>query len=149
MEFVVLRHLFECFGNAQAVQNAIEAAQPNRERTEEIRQRLNKLDTERDKNKVGRAKLLTALERELAPEDEVMAKLEQLKQKDDRERDEIAASATASNMHRRQRQLSRRPNRSRPSSKRQTTRRRRSQRSVSGTLSRPGCEPRQPTPTAT
>jgi hypothetical protein len=85
----VIRHLFQCFGNPQAVERAIEEATPNLEKIKEFVQRRNRIETELEKNKEARTKILRLLKRELIPEDEAERELEDLKDREARQRIEL------------------------------------------------------------
>lgn len=79
LEGVVTAELFVMLGNPALVEEAIKAAQPDTLRAQELEASRREIDDELDRIKRGRAKLLRALEDDLAPEDEVRAKLMKLR----------------------------------------------------------------------
>jgi len=58
LEDVVIRHLFECFGNPKAVEKAIEEATPNRDTIKEYQQRQERIADGLAKLKEGRDRLI-------------------------------------------------------------------------------------------
>jgi DNA invertase Pin-like site-specific DNA recombinase len=58
LEEAVIRQLFECFGNPQAVQRAVDAATPDLDRVRDAQDRRTRIGTELDKLRAGRDRLL-------------------------------------------------------------------------------------------
>ena len=79
LEAVVIRQLFETLSNPKAVEAAIAAARPDREKAEKQRKRQEDMDAKLATIKRGRAKLMKALTDDLLPEDEVRTKLAELR----------------------------------------------------------------------
>lgn len=58
IEDLVMRHLFECFGNPSAVQKAIEEATPNLEKIREYQNRISAIDSTLNKIQAARDRIL-------------------------------------------------------------------------------------------
>ncbi len=82
LEAVVMRHLFDCFGNAKAVQRAIEEATPNKAKVNtllEIRQRL---EGTLAKFRAARGRIVQAVGNGTLTEEEVEDELAKLRRKE-------------------------------------------------------------------
>lgn len=93
LEGVVLAHLLETFGNVAALAKAAEAAIPNQAKTAKLAKQKAKAAADLDKLKRARAKHLKALELELVPEDEIYAKLGELKERENLLQERVAVLA--------------------------------------------------------
>jgi site-specific DNA recombinase len=58
LEDIVVRHLFETFGNPKAVARAIEEATPNQERVNEVREQMKRLERTSEKRRTARKGIL-------------------------------------------------------------------------------------------
>jgi DNA invertase Pin-like site-specific DNA recombinase len=82
LEDNVMRHLFDCFGNPQAVQKAIEEAIPDREKIRENEDRVKKNNDSIDKIKAGKEKILRLISKDAITESEAEQQLYDLKNKE-------------------------------------------------------------------
>ncbi len=89
LEEVVIRHLFECFGNPVAIQKAIEEATPNREKVIEYRERQRQLEEMLAKNKAARARILRHIVMDSISEADAKNELGKLKTSDECQRTEF------------------------------------------------------------
>jgi hypothetical protein len=80
----VIRELFECFGNPQAVKRAIEAATPNLAKIKEDQERVTKLEKMLERVKRNRARTLGLRDKELISEEVETNRLKELKAEEDR-----------------------------------------------------------------
>src|SRR5262249_21740083 len=94
LDEAVFRRLFELFGNPEGVRRAVEAAVPDREKVNAHLERLRQADEELEK--IGRARnaVLDRIERELITDEQADAKLRDLKQREDKLREELDELAT-------------------------------------------------------
>ena len=79
IEHIVLRYLFEMFGNAAYMRKAIERATPNRQELERNRQRIERIEKDLEKIRKGKAKLVDNIYEGL--EDEIDKKLSKLNER--------------------------------------------------------------------
>jgi site-specific DNA recombinase len=82
IENVVIRHLFECFGNPKAVQRAIEAATPNRAKIEEHRASCERLANEQSEIEKARDRILGLVERNSIEFELAAIRLDKLKERE-------------------------------------------------------------------
>jgi DNA invertase Pin-like site-specific DNA recombinase len=82
LEDIVMRHLFECFGNPAAVQKAIEDATPNKEEVEELIRRSKRISDKREKLSRGRNRILRLITKGVITDKEAEKELGSIKQKD-------------------------------------------------------------------
>jgi DNA invertase Pin-like site-specific DNA recombinase len=82
IEDIVMCYLFECFGNPQAVQQAIEKALPNLEKIQEYQKRIERIEVELNKISKGREKILRLVTKGLLTERQTEKQLEELNQKE-------------------------------------------------------------------
>ncbi|OHB54786.1 MAG: hypothetical protein A2Y12_03990 [Planctomycetes bacterium GWF2_42_9] len=82
LEDMVMRHLFECFGNPRAVQKAIETATPNLQKLEEYRKRIEEIDKLLIKNKVSKDRILRFIAKDTISDSDAETQLLELKEKD-------------------------------------------------------------------
>ncbi|MGB7548071.1 MAG: recombinase family protein, partial [Terracidiphilus sp.] len=84
IEDAVIRELFGCFGNPQAVKRAIEAATPNLAKIKEDQERVTKLRKMLERVKSNRARTLGLRDKELISEEVETNRLKELKAEEDR-----------------------------------------------------------------
>ncbi len=89
LEGVVMRRLFECFGNPKAVQQAIELATPDLERITADRQRQVTILDSLQKITVARNKILGLIEKDAITEPQAEQKLRELQQRETRLQEEL------------------------------------------------------------
>jgi len=77
-----MRHLFECFGNPQAVQRAIDAATPNVDALHDYLGRLERLDGDLTKLNQGRERLLRLIVDGKLTDEQAAKQLEELKERE-------------------------------------------------------------------
>ncbi len=82
LENVVIRHLFDCFGNPKAVERAIEAATPNRAKIEEQRQRQERIAESLKKIDTGRERILALVAADSITKEQATNQLHKLKQQE-------------------------------------------------------------------
>ena len=82
IEDIVVRHLFEMFGNPAKVQKAIEATIPNRQKLELDKKRSERIDTELKKIGRGRDKILQLIFDESITKNQAAKKLDEYKRKE-------------------------------------------------------------------
>lgn len=92
---IILRHLFDCFGNPKAFQEAIDKAIPNREKSAEHRDQLQRLQDSLEKLRAGRDRILNQLEKDTISEEDAADKLTEMKQREIRHAEQIQRLATA------------------------------------------------------
>ncbi|MBW3540722.1 MAG: recombinase family protein [Planctomycetes bacterium] len=90
LEDVVLRHLFEDFGNPAAVQKAIEEAIPDREKMAEYLQRKERLGSELAKIDAGRERILDLIEKDAITDEQAERRLKAMKQKEAKLLEDVA-----------------------------------------------------------
>jgi len=88
LEEVVIRHLFDCFGNPKAVQRAIEEATPTREKVEQGRKRIGRIAGELEKIETGRNRILGFIAKGTITDAQAEKQLDELSRKEQRLRDE-------------------------------------------------------------
>jgi len=81
IEEMVLRQLFQCFGNPKAMKAAIEKAIPNRDKLEAYQAQVNELDSKTEKLKAGKDKILRLISRETISEEDAEKQLLEIKRK--------------------------------------------------------------------
>jgi hypothetical protein len=89
LEENVLRHLFECFGNPQAVQRAIEDATPNLEKIQELRKRRARVAGELEKIDKARNRILGLIEKDTLTDAQAAAKLNEMKEREARQQNQL------------------------------------------------------------
>ncbi|REK05522.1 MAG: hypothetical protein DWQ37_23710 [Planctomycetota bacterium] len=89
LEAVVMRHLFDTFGNPAAIQRAIERATPNLKKLQALRERRDRVEELLKKNAIARERRIRACDDGLLPEDEMRQRLRELKDSDGRYHDEL------------------------------------------------------------
>ncbi|MFT3784344.1 MAG: recombinase family protein [Nibricoccus sp.] len=82
IEDVVMRHLFDCFGNPRAVQKAIEDATPNREHIKEMEAKRERLAKALDVIKDGRSRLVALIGKGKLSENDAAAELDKMRQEE-------------------------------------------------------------------
>lgn len=82
LEDIVMRYLFECFGNPKAVEKAIEKAIPNLEKIREYQKQLERIEGELNKVKLGRERILRLVANGSITERDATNQLNELKQKE-------------------------------------------------------------------
>lgn len=82
VEFQVISKLFEMFGNPALLERAIERATPNREKIEEIRKQIDRINRELATKERARNTILNLIERGSLTEDQAGAKLDDIKEKE-------------------------------------------------------------------
>jgi len=78
IEEVVMGHLFECFGNPQRVQKAIQDATPNMEEVEKEYKRLDRIESELVKIKKGRDRVIKQIVDEKLTDEQAGGQLDKL-----------------------------------------------------------------------
>lgn len=82
LEEAVLRHVLDFYGNPEGIKRAAMEATPNLEKVNEFRERLARIQGQRDKITRARARHQRTLDDDLVPEEEVRAKLKELRDRD-------------------------------------------------------------------
>jgi len=82
LDETVIRYLFECFGNPLAIQKAIEAATPNRAKSQELQKRKVRITDELSKLERGRGRILNLITKEKITEKQAEKELDSIKQKE-------------------------------------------------------------------
>jgi len=82
LEDIVMRHLFECFGNPKAVEKAIEKAIPNLEKIKDYQKQLERIEDELNKVKSGRERILRLIANGKIADSDAENQLDELKQKE-------------------------------------------------------------------
>ena len=90
LEEVVIRHLFEMFGNPQAVQKAIEEAMPEQGHADELRSREEHLIGELGKIAKSKDRILGLIERDKITDDEADKRLDSLNDREAKFLDELS-----------------------------------------------------------
>lgn len=88
LEETVMVHLFNLFGNPRAVEEAIKAASGDVEKVTEYEQRLGRVISELDKIERGRQRILDLIVKEAIGQVQAEAKLQDLKDREERLREE-------------------------------------------------------------
>ncbi len=89
LEDAIIRHLFECFGNPQAVKKAIEEATPNLDQVHQQREQVARLEVALAKTGKVRERILSSISRELISDADAESQLERLKQQEATQRTEL------------------------------------------------------------
>ncbi len=89
LEDIVMRHLFETFGNPEAVQRAIEEATPNAEKNEESRKRAEQIGKELGKIQSGRERLLGFIARGTITDAQAEKQLDELNERENGLREQL------------------------------------------------------------
>ncbi|MFZ0033388.1 MAG: recombinase family protein [Sedimentisphaerales bacterium] len=82
LEDIVMRHLFECFGNPKAVERAIEKAIPNLEKVREYQKQLEHIEEELKKIKSGRERIIRLVANCSITERDATNQLDEIKQRE-------------------------------------------------------------------
>jgi site-specific DNA recombinase len=90
LEEVVIRHLFSCFGNPQAVQKAIEDATPNLEKVREYQSRIERIKESLSKYQEARQKILRLITKGAISEEQAEKELGTLNAKEASLREELS-----------------------------------------------------------
>jgi DNA invertase Pin-like site-specific DNA recombinase len=89
LEDVVMRQLFETFGNPEAITRAIAEATPNAGKIEETRKRVDRITNELTKIETGRERIVAFIARGSITDAQAEKQLTELRRREDRIRDEL------------------------------------------------------------
>jgi site-specific DNA recombinase len=89
LEDLVMRHLFDCFGNPQAIQRAIEDATPTLDKDNAHRERLEELSASLMKIAAGRERILRLVAKDTISEAHAEKQLSELKDREEKQRNEV------------------------------------------------------------
>jgi len=84
LEDAVIRELFDCFGNPQAVQRAIEEATPDQTKVVERQKQFERLTTELDKVRNGRERVIGHIAKDSITEAQADKQLAELRQREEK-----------------------------------------------------------------
>jgi DNA invertase Pin-like site-specific DNA recombinase len=82
LEDIVMRYLFECFGNPKAIEKAIEKAIPDLEKIREYQKQLERIEGELKKIKAGRERIIRLVANCSITERDATNQLEEIKQRE-------------------------------------------------------------------
>ncbi len=89
LEEVVIRQLFECFGNPHGLKEAIEAATPNKDHLKELRERLKRLEGNLAQIGSARVSILKFISKGTVSETDAEKQLDELKEKEEHHLSEL------------------------------------------------------------